>query len=456
MLYWTNRVALAGLVIGVMGLGHKVRADDSAPYVHLDVPLIEAPMHWPRGQLAWPTMRQSVMVIADAVQLSHFALAQVLDPYAQRWWQRGINRTATVLADLLLSVYVPGFGAWNHEEWHRSVLRRFGIPSHNGVYAFKWDANVIPVDQVLDEDLAQLKRKSNPDFVRLSTAGIEGDTYFADALERRAFFNGTRAWDWGTVAVSFLGGSLYLRTCSQPTSSRELEDEIGEGTAISKRDFTGYDCRGAVYDMFNPDEAYEQRGIHPSGTGIRRYRRLEDLSPNAQSYLRRQAALSWLNFVDGMIIGELLGRRHIHASGYRVTGNLRYYQTPFGNSIDLNVWLAGPRKFAVTFHRYGSQQQILPGLTLASLEVPLSRLGEWAQDMMFSTSLSGWFQPAHLRFETNARTFGGGIEARVDFAATHFVRPYLEIEAKTSGWVAGNVELSRGIGVRFGFASNLP
>jgi len=71
-----------------------------------------------------------------------------------------------------------------------------------------------------------------------------------------------------------------------------------EGTNILIRDFVGMDFTSWVYDLFRPNEPYTNRGIHPSGVGIKRYIKTSDLTKEEQSYLKLQGFLSLFNFIS--------------------------------------------------------------------------------------------------------------------------------------------------------------
>jgi hypothetical protein len=57
--------------------------------------------------------------------------------------------------------------------------------------------------------------------------------------------------------------------------------------------------------------------------------------------------------------------------------------------------------------------------------------------------------PANHKFQTRYAEFFGLTGARVDFAVSKHFLPYMELAAKTSGWVVGNVSLWLGLSARF-------
>jgi hypothetical protein len=108
----------------------------------------------------------------------------------------------------------------------------------------------------------------------------------------------------------------------------------------------GLPCRGSigwVYDLFRPDEPYEDRGIHPSGIGIDRYRSESDFTPQERRYLRTQARLSFLNFADP----NLLGLYQFDVGEYdglplSFNASLQHLMAPFGYAMAKSAgWVPG-------------------------------------------------------------------------------------------------------------------
>lgn len=60
-----------------------------------------------------------------------------------------------------------------------------------------------------------------------------------------------------------------------------------------------------------------------------------------------------------------------------------------------------------------------------------------------------WMQPENQSFDTSKGQIGGLIGLKAQYAAKTLV-PYIEIEAKTKGWVMGNVFLDDNISVNAG------
>jgi hypothetical protein len=62
-------------------------------------------------------------------------------------------------------------------------------------------------------------------------------------------------------------------------------------------------------------------------------------------------------------------------------------------------------------------------------------------------------QPEDSVFQTNSPAFFGLASCRVDFAVTKHFLPYIELIAKTDGWVAGNEFLEKNISFKIGLSA---
>jgi hypothetical protein len=59
-------------------------------------------------------------------------------------------------------------------------------------------------------------------------------------------------------------------------------------------------------------------------------------------------------------------------------------------------------------------------------------------------------QPKEQNFFTSEMEFFGLMGSRIDFQIHKNLLPYLEVTAKTNGWVAGNEFLKKDIGLKIG------
>ncbi len=63
-----------------------------------------------------------------------------------------------------------------------------------------------------------------------------------------------------------------------------------------------------------------------------------------------------------------------------------------------------------------------------------------------------WLQPKDLSFTTNKYQTGGMLDLKLKFAINKIIFPYFQINAKTKGWVIGNVFQDKNISYKFGMS----
>jgi len=375
-----------------------------------DVTLLDSD-NFARGFHA-PSMEQAVSWSAAFYEASHRSM--------RRRWQ-------ILLFDFVADAVVPLplSDTWVHEEFHRAVLQNRGVPSFDDVYRIRFNPGSIAVSHVRDENLVRMKRDHPADFVRAHEAGIEGEHALVLRLEKEHFFDGAKSWNLPLYWFAKTNSIAYIMSGSTSAANRAIDRwERQEGTSISRRDFTGHDFTAWVYDLFRPDEPYTSRGVHPSGVGLRRYIRESDLTDAERAYLHRQGRLAILNLIDPNLI-ELSGKRFNAAAAHVLT--------PFGYTIDLDAFIR-PKLF-IALHDYRNGQRNFPGVEASLAD-------------RFRIAL--WEQPAHMLFRDRGGRVGGLVSVRV-----HRRSMFAEIEAKSAGWVEGNVHLDRSISVRAGFSRSL-
>lgn len=418
-----------------------------APQRHLDFTLVDAPYNTSNSGRA-PSMRQSLEFSIATYEGLHGGIERLFGP------RRGLGKTAIVLADLAttLELALPLTSIWVHEEFHRAAMGRRGVDSHNDVLDLKFGGAWIAVSHVRDADLARLKREHPADWVRVNEAGIEGELLLVRDLERRRFFGRSTAWHLPLYWLTKLGTIGYVRSGSWDDTDADVDVmNIEDGTNIERRDFTGHDLLGWVYDLHRPDEPYDTRGVHPSGVGIDRYRRRAHLTSGEQSYLKRQGQLQLLNLVDPFLFGINgglpIGRG---ADPVRVSGGLSHYLTSFGHTLDVNVLARkGAANMAVTLHAYKNRDSRFAGLETELLDYPIEFGGRgWT----VSPRLAVWMQPALQRFDSARGTAGGLAGLRLRTAMSRHMGAFVDLEAKSAGWVAGSEYLGRNVSFRVGLS----
>jgi hypothetical protein len=413
---------------------------------------VDAPFNF-RGGV--PSMQQALDVQEVVMGGGSWAIDLLGERIGQRTrpWVRYLVEIPLLLSWVVLGgTVLPGGDAWMHEEWHRAVLSRHGVSSYNGVYDFRLFSMYIYVKHVSDEGLTFIKERHPQDFVRLAAAGMEAQVADSLRLRRELFFDRRELLrDLPRLWFGVLSVSEYMRMCSSIRSGEAIGDEARE-VDIAERDFVGLDCSSWIYDLENDRQPYAERGVHPSGIGVDRYRYVDQLSPEGQSYLRRATVLSLLNVVSP----QLFGVKHLPVPGRpedRWNLAFSHQLTSFGQALGGHVFASiSGWDVGATYYHYLNGERGFPGLELMLVRWPLPT-------QVLSAHLSAgaqlWLQPAEGRFrDTGARVGGGGrVELAVDVLPRLTV--FAELDAKSAGWVSGNVYLGPAVQGRMGLEASL-
>jgi hypothetical protein len=73
--------------------------------------------------------------------------------------------------------------------------------------------------------------------------------------------------------------------------------------------------------------------------------------------------------------------------------------------------------------------------------------------MYISPRIMAGVQPKQQGFRTSEEEFFGMIGSRIDFQITRHWLPYIEVMAKTNGWIGGNEFLRSNISTRLGISA---
>lgn len=409
--------------------------------VPLDVPVLDAPFNFLNDKTyVFPSMRQSAEWSTDFLQVGH-RLIQGPRLQEQRYRIWGI-----VVFDLAME-WIPLGSSWMHEEFHRTTMSRRGIGSYNDVNRFPIGSELIAVSHVTDEDLVRFKRDHPAEFVRMSSAGMESQVVQNQIIDRRHFFDDARSFDRITQFMNAINVTMYLKTCGGRGADSSTDDQnVEDGANVSKRDFTGLDCTAWAYDLFRPNEPYATRGTHPSGVGLDRYIRYSDLDNREKSFLERQWILSLVNFADP----QMYGIDEFDTGKFSWNANLSHYITSFGYTVDANLmvkWMV--HKFRFTLHSGFNNETYFPGMTLEWYEHPLF------ERFNVTSSVTLWNQPndQYVLSKRSETLVAGGV--RLGYKYSEVLQPYIGVEGKTPGWIAGNVFLDRNVSVWTGLKAAL-
>lgn len=436
-------------------------ADSRGPFpgapLLLSAPLADFPFASRDGPGS-PSMRQSLQWNAAAVQAANQTIGWLWEG-GQPSMLRSLGTWGSLGLFNYISVYLPPGQAWLHEEWHRAVLSRRGISSYNGVYHWDLGASTISVDHVADADLADFKRKHPAEFTRLAAAGIEGEIESIRLMRRNNFFLGRKSeYDQISWWSSALNSSAYLYFCSVDNLDPDLEKAERRETAESGRDFTGLDFRAWVHDLRHPGEPYAEgpRGrTHPSGSGFDRYLKYGDLTHGERVYLRWQSGLSLLNLVSPQFFGRdwLPGVNPWDGRGYLWNFGLAHRLAPFGFNVG-GDFLLRRGKWAWAFEAQGfvNGKTALPGIGGELFRYPVT-VGR--KNVFLTCGASAWLQPEDLAFRTVTAQPGAALHAGAAVPLLAALELFAEADAKTPGWVPGNVYLDAAAQARAGLQIRL-
>jgi len=427
------------------------------PRLKLDLPLFDFPYqidamntvgHGFFGSYVNPSMNQSLALATDLVSSLNFGMQYFYENSKINERVKGGLYIAGLGFGTLLISYLPGGDGWLHEEYHRAVMTHYGINSFNGMNLFPLGAEIISVDHIKDKDLVRLKAKSPADMVRLQAAGIEGEYLLINNLQRNNFFYEQQLPNYWLYWMVTVNSHFYIYMSASPSDVDVKTAKMNMlETKIASRDFTGFDMTGWVYDLFRPNEPYEARGVHPSGVGINRYRTTKDLTDKELNYLIGQAYLHFVNYLSPM----LYGFSSIPLGNNGLTGNfaMRHLLTSFGSDISSLVFLKyGDLNFAFALHNYLNYKNYFPAIEAELVDYPFHLTGDFL--MLFSPRIIIGMQPENQKFKTGTPEFLGLFGLRVDFVISQNFLPFVDLTAKTDGWVAGNVYLDKNVSCRVG------
>jgi hypothetical protein len=458
--YLERILAVLAVSFLVANLASAQEAVDK-PALKLDFPLFDFPYQIDTmdtagygffGSYTSLSMDQSLALTMDAYSAMHFGMRKLYDRLTIKpVWKNTIYIGGTA-AGILVSAFVLPFGyPWMQQEYTRSILSQFDINSRNEWYDIFYSTAGVGVT---DGQLERFKAESPHDMIRMDEAGSEGYILFSDHLLRNVFFYDlNNLSNWTALIAAFLGGIGKQGVGIVADSFRAdfIDDNI---KTLYKRD-GGEDSRKLygqssinwVYDLFRPDEPYSARGVHPSGSGIARYITWEQLSDDERQYLITQGWLSFLNILSPLYIG--FNSFPLGKTGLEWNAAVHHYLTSFGSDIPVQMFLKKKSfNMLFTYHSYTNYVSYFPAIEGELFEYPIQFTPKFG--LLLSPRVMIGMQPKGQEFKTKEVEFLGLIGARVDFAVSKHILPFIDFSAKTAGWVAGNEYLNPNVNVKLG------
>ena len=426
-------------------------------YPFLDYPFLNKSINLSglKGMFTDPSMSQSINI---SVSLNNYKRESLFRLKEQSPFVRKNYSTIVCIADFITFLPIPLTSGWMHEEFHRAVLAKHGIGSYNDMNDLPITKTLVNVSHITDENLSRLKNESPQDMIRLSEAGIEGQYLMSNKINNEAFFSNTKSISF-TPLFSNLNSLLYVLICSNKSYSDKIIDQEtnSEGSDITKRDAVGLDFLSYTYDLFRPNEPYQNRGIHSSGIGINRYIKYSQLTSEEQSYLLGQGLLQFINLLNPISLMLTSYKLGTEKDGSVTRGNLyfNHWLTSFGYDISTTGLLQyHTNNFAFTLHNYVNKNQWMPGIELETFDYLLGK-NVIKVPIPVTARIMAWLQPQNQLFFSPKSQLGGLIEAKIQYPLLKSIYPYISVTAKTNGWVAGNVYLESNISGSLGLRVNL-
>jgi hypothetical protein len=407
------------------------------------------------GGMQYKSMEQSLQITTGIGTAGAWGIKQIPVFKKKPTLQKIVHATLS-FALPLIPVYG---GGWLHEEHHRAVMVTNYTNSYNPLDPFsKKDVAsgggpVAAVSYVLDTNLVQMKDKNLPSFIRLHTAGAEGEISLIENFQKQNFFNNQKLYLSAYYLMNSLSVYGYINQCADKLGSTTLtENEMKkEGNRQELRDFTGLDFTAWAYDLWRPSESYSGRGLNPYGNGYDRYIKGTDLTDEQLDWLKKQATLSLLNFVSPMnfFISSIKLKKLSDGSYLRGNFSFRYYPTSFGNQIGLDLMVKYKNlNLFVSPHLNQNFKNSFPGLDVAVVDYPLN-----VRNMKFLASVFSTvdLQPQSDGFLLSKSAFVASLKTTVKWLINKRFYTFASVSGKTDGWIKGNSFMKSNIGASIGF-----
>lgn len=345
-----------------------------------------------------------------------------------------------------LTTKLPFAGGWAHEEYHRTTWSQHKIGSCNHIWGFDLAPDALTyVGCVHDHDLGYFKAKDPAGYVRMGSSGIEAHYQISETIQRQSFMQETGLPNLALFWANFIAAQDYVNRAHTTKTIDEHAELYDDETDELKRDFIGNDFTAWVYDLFKAEELYTDRGIHPTGVGIDRYRDYNDLSDEMRSYVKKMADRQWLN-----VISPFMFRVNKIKVNDDLSFNfaLRHYLTSFGDNMKLDLFIHHKKqKSIIALHKYSNfKEEWHPGLEYTHFFDQII-----GKKITGSLRAMGWIQPKNQNFYTTDGQLGNLVSLNLAYKSKGSFSPYIELESKSKGWVAGNPYLGHKNSLRFGF-----
>jgi hypothetical protein len=375
-----------------------------------------------------PDMEASLAITSGVYSSLHFGMKKLRNMMGQdAYWKKLVYYGGVGVGDFLLYFLpIPTSYVWMHESFHRAGFTHMGLRSHMN-FAFPGGA------YTTNDSGGNIYKHDLP---RLIEAGMESEFLLIEKMQRNNFF-----YDQG-MSNEF----LYWLANYQAWSYAYMPFQNEGSTMVieGKEQEVSVDSLLWAYYLFHPEENITVDSENDEVIG------LSDLKDNEKNFLKSRVLWSLVNFVSPMMFGIRsipLGRD----SGLYGNFALRQFYTSFGTDLSVNVYLKkAPFNMAFAYHSYMNYEHYFPAIEAELVDFPVPFTSKFG--LLLSPRILLGMQPRDQEFMTADPEFFAMAGCRVDFALSKYVFPYLDISAKTDGWVAGNEFLERNVSLKAGIS----
>ncbi|MDX1478913.1 MAG: hypothetical protein R3301_14470 [Saprospiraceae bacterium] len=427
----------------------------------LRFPILDLPLNFKDG-IYYPSWQQSINLTKNIHQTVNKGLANWLEPVDPLWGK--VLTAGASLGFNVLHTFLPTGLGWQHQEAHRAILRANGISSENESYnkicnfcnsvhrPAPFFSRRLATFDVLDQAMVDFKADNYADFNRNRGAGHEAQMEMTLALKKDAFYYHTPLYR--DLVPMWFNAFIVIRLVRESKDDdydQKIDERNFDETTIEERDISGVEMTPWVYDLFLPDEPYDQRGTnggaHPYYDGIDRYIGNEDLTQEMIDYLGKQQNLVLLNLISPQMFGirKFKSKNPFNGRPLYFNFNVSHNVTSFGYIIDVNFMVQeGKYNWFFTIHNYNNQNNYWPGLGAELIRYPLNK-------GFISGGLDVWIQPENQRFFDNRGQGGFALKCTYDTAISKRLEWSIGADFKTEGVVFGipktgsSFQLSTGI-----------
>lgn len=207
-----------------------------------------------------PSMSQSLAWSKNYYSTGHYLIQKAFGKKSKNSFLNKVLSGVSIIGFDLLSSNSPFGSTWVHEEFHRASMTVDYTNSYNSVYDFEYILNPLDaptVAKVTDEDLSNFKKRNPINFIRIKSSGIEAETLLPMTLQNDNFYNNLNLHNSFSYLLHYANGLVYLASSAnyEGNPALELANDLKERD-VAKRDFTGIDFYGWIYDMNRPNQPY--------------------------------------------------------------------------------------------------------------------------------------------------------------------------------------------------------